>query len=304
MKNIHVLTHHDLDGVVSLMIVKWAFPKANVTYTAFGSSNSEKIKRNFMDWEQEHYNKYDKIFILDLDVSDLYRILDKEKVFVIDHHKSHVENLKNIKIKNANIAVTEYSSNAKLMTKLFKKIYNLKLAKAQSKLIVFTDDYDSGENLISTSRDINTLFWNLEKKFETFQNDFYKGFSGFNQRQRNIIDLHKRNFKKLKETLQVYHIKTKIQNQERTIYATFADNSINEVADVLLYDYKGDIAIVVNSKTQHVSIRRSKNTTGDLDVSLLASKLCDGGGHEYASGGVITDRFLIFTKTLSLVDKN
>ena len=96
MKNIHVLTHHDLDGVVSLMIVKWAFPKVNVTYTAFGSSNSEKIKRNFMDWEQEHYNKYDKIFILDLDVSDLYRILDKEKVFVIDHHKSHVENLKKL----------------------------------------------------------------------------------------------------------------------------------------------------------------------------------------------------------------
>ena len=48
MKNIHVLTHHDLDGVVSLMIVKWAFPKVNVTYTAFGSSNSEKIKRNFI----------------------------------------------------------------------------------------------------------------------------------------------------------------------------------------------------------------------------------------------------------------
>ena len=77
-----------------------------------------------------------------------------------------------------------------------------------------------------------------------------------------------------------------------------ASNSINEVAHYCIKKLGADIAIVVIPFSMSVSFRKNKETCS-IKLNKLAEALCDGGGHEYASGGKITDKFLAFTKSLT-----
>jgi oligoribonuclease NrnB/cAMP/cGMP phosphodiesterase (DHH superfamily) len=76
---------------------------------------------------------------------------------------------------------------------------------------------------------------------------------------------------------------------------------VNDVCDYLLRTYNSDIVFFVNTNSQHVSFRKKKDCT--VDMSKLAKNLCDGGGHEYAAGGKITDTFMEFVKQLTPVEK-
>ena len=58
-----------------------------------------------------------------------------------------------------------------------------------------------------------------------------------------------------------------------------------------------DVAIIVNPNSGRVSFRRRAESK-NVDVSRIAAKLVDGGGHEYAAGGQVTDKFMDFTKLL------
>ena len=71
----------------------------------------------------------------------------------------------------------------------------------------------------------------------------------------------------------------------------------NEICEYLLKEKGADIAFFVNPDASHVSFRKNKSC--DVDVSKLAAKLCEGGGHEYAAGGKITETFMNFTKLLT-----
>ena len=51
---------------------------------------------------------------------------------------------------------------------------------------------------------------------------------------------------------------------------------------------------MVNLKIGTVSFRKLK--TCSVHLGKLASALCDGGGHEYAAGGKVCDKFLDFCK--------
>ena len=61
------------------------------------------------------------------------------------------------------------------------------------------------------------------------------------------------------------------------------------------------MGIVVNLKTQSVSFRRAKNSA--INVAKLAAKVADGGGHEAAAGGKLSDNFLNFTKIFKIYDQ-
>ena len=51
--------------------------------------------------------------------------------------------------------------------------------------------------------------------------------------------------------------------------------------------------MLINTGNKRVYFRKQKDT--DINLGKLAEKLCDGGGHEYAAGGVLSDNI----KTLS-----
>ncbi len=83
--------------------------------------------------------------------------------------------------------------------------------------------------------------------------------------------------------------------KDYSVVATFANYAINELAHFLINKYNTDISIIVNTQAKTVSFRRSKQC--DADLSILATKLCQGGGHAASAGGKLTEQFANLTKT-------
>jgi len=113
---------------------------------------------------------------------------------------------------------------------------------------------------------------------------------------KNVQSYDDADLDKLKEQLKTttYYV-GKIKNYK--VISCCTDFAVNELAYFSLKKFNADIAFIVIPSTNRVSIRKNKNTC-ELDLSKLAELLCDGGGHAYASGGKLTDKFLNFTKTL------
>jgi len=293
-KKYFVWTHYDLDGVVSYLNVRWGLNKP----IPYKTSTPKNFREDFTQWlVHNNIEDYDKIFILDLDVSDNKDLIDRKNFMIIDHHESHV---KNSDYKRATAIIKEYKSAAELVYKVFKKLTDVKLTTEQKKLILFASDYDSYTLDLEDSSKLNTLFWNTSKGFESFVRNFSKGFHGYSLEQENIIKFYVQKLLQLKEQIKVYANKIKIQGKERYVCATFAEKNTNEIADILMNEYNAEIAFVVNVKSNHVSIRRPKNVT-DVNLSILAESLIDGAGHQYASGGVVTKKFCEFTKLLKQI---
>jgi len=294
MKKYTCFTHYDLDGVVSYITLRWALGP----FDSVQQSTARRFREDYTKWLiNNNPDDYDKIYITDLDVSEHKDLIDRDNVFIIDHHKSHEENAG---YKKATAVVKEYKSAAELIYKVFRKLNNLELTQEQKKLILYTSDYDSYELQLSESVKLNSIFWHTNKGFDSFVKHFSKGFYGYTVEQESIYKFYKEVIDRVREQLSVYSGTFKIQGKERIVCAAFADKNINEVADFLLKDFNAEVALVVNTKGNHVSLRRPK-TGSDVDVSLLSAKLCNGAGHEYAAGGEITEKFLQFTKLLKQV---
>jgi nanoRNase/pAp phosphatase (c-di-AMP/oligoRNAs hydrolase) len=291
-------THYDLDGISSYLVLKWFHPKEVIELR---TSQSKNFCKDWKAWiNTVDISKYEKIYILDLDVYECIELIDKENVLIIDHHETHFKEIE--KYKKATALIKIYSSAAKLCYKIFSKLYpDIQLTDAQKKLIVLADDYDSYALQLEDSKKLNDLFWNTQKAQEEFIKWFINGFNGFNHQHITIIKQYENRLHNIKESLKVYSANIKIQNKIRKVCAAFSTTAINDVADILKKEYGADLAIVVNTKSKSVSFR-IKDHTSDLDVSVFAEKIADGGGHKYAAGGKITESFMEFTKILKPIN--
>lgn len=290
-RNIHVFTHCDLDGAGCLLALIWAFPNDTITYTIVSSPHSFKT-----DVEKaishKPLSKYDKVFVTDLCIlQDDLSLVDYKNVIFIDHHKTSDR----LTFRHANNFAKDFTSCTLLIYKLFKS--SLELSSKQKQLLIYIDDYDSYTLKFSKSKELNTLYWaHYNNNMPLFLNDYSEGISELTPLQSNAINLHNQKIHSAISNLQLFTATANIQNTVCKIIAAFSDIAINDVADFILSKYKPDICIIVNLKNSRVSFRRiNKN----VDVSLLAQKLCDGGGHEAAAGGKITEQFLTFSKTLT-----
>lgn len=290
MSKYFVFSHLDLDGVVAYMVLKWYFKKSiPVKFTT-----ANKFAEDFTLWSKENIDKYDKIFILDLDVSAHRELVDNKKIVIYDHHS-----INNEEYSQSPGKVTVCSSAAKLVFQIFSRSPNIDFTLAQKRLVALADDYDSYTLSVPESYELNIILFESQNKPFNFIDDFENGFNGFNEQQKNIITLHKNKLRRvLNELPGIYANKIKIQGKDRNVVATFADSCINEVAEFLIKTHKADLAIVANMKSNHVSLRKSNGTNPDLDVSIVAQKICDGGGRAETAGGVITEKFQNFTKLL------
>jgi oligoribonuclease NrnB/cAMP/cGMP phosphodiesterase (DHH superfamily) len=291
-KKIFCFTHYDLDGVVSYLVTKWAYPKHTLEYKAVVDSN---IRTELTKWLLNNsFDDFEKVFFLDLDVSGSVDLIDKENVFIIDHHKTHVDNMK---YKNCVAIVKEYPSACLLAYRAFKKIYDCKFTDAQKQLVLYGNDYDSYTNQYAESRMLNAIYYNTQKSFETFVGIYADGFVEFSKQQLAIYQMFENELADTIKNLKLYQGGyADVDGEYRVVVATFASRHINDIADHILNMYNSDVAIVVNLSSKHVSFRRPKDGTMKLDV--FAKDIAGGGGHEYSAGGIISDAFLDFTKTL------
>lgn len=292
-KKIFVWTHWDLDGLVSCLVVKWAHPDCDFEYQPVGSLG---IREDITKWLLKHkFEDYETVYFVDLDVSEHADLVDRKNVFIVDHHKSHVEKMK---YEKAVAVVKEYPSACKLLYKVFKKLYNTPFTDAQKMLIILGNDYDSYKHDLPESKMLNAIFWQTQKSFDTGMKLYNSGFKGFTQQQLAIYDIYKKDLDKALNGLKIFENKSiEVLNGVYHVTATFTDSFVNDITDYLLEKYNPDIAIVVNLNTKHVSFRRNKKST--VQLHTLAEQIADGGGHEYSAGGFVTDEFMEFTKLLT-----
>ena len=60
--------------------------------------------------------------------------------------------------------------------------------------------------------------------------------------------------------------------------------------------------MMINLKNNIVYLRRNRNI--DFNLSKFAKKICDGGGHEYAAGGILNESVLTLSKQFEPLDRN
>lgn len=300
MKKDLIVTDCDLDGIGSYLTFKW-FTNTKAQHIICSQNNFKKT------WAS-HFNKhkiteYNKVYIFDLDTSqESLSLVDKPNVIIIDHHDTHIKNKD--KYKHAKTVLIDTTSCCKLVYSLYSKKYRNKveLNNKQKLLVAMIDDYDSYELKLPDSYRLNVVLWNyVGKRAEKFCEDFKDGFTGFTQTHENIISLNQKKVERVISELEIFKANVPISGEKYNIYATVASTSLNEVAHHIIDGYDCDICMVMNPKTNRVSFRKSKTSAENIDLGKLASKLADGGGHVYSSGGKITDRVISLTKILQPV---
>jgi len=288
---IAIWTDNDLDGAGSALALKYVYQhKAETIFIK--ETNDYDLIGYIKGWMDQYYNDFDLIFITDLFIPDeLIPYVDKSKVVIIDHHQSHFE-VKD-RYKNANVCIKIYPSCVKLIQNKFAKVLD-NLSDSQKLLFDIVNDYDSYELKYKESLKLNAVYHSLNKpRVDKFIERFQDGFTDFNVHEQNAIKLY---FNKLKDQIErLEYFEGSIKQFK--VVSCCADFGINEVARLTLKKFQADIVFVVMPHVGAISIRKNKDTC-DLDLSKLASILCDGGGHQYAAGGKITDKFLTFTKSL------
>jgi len=298
---IYVFTDFDIDGVASLLTLHWALG-AKPGQIAFKTTTVTNFRREFLSWlDQNNINDFDKVYILDLDVAKHADLVDRKNITIIDHHLTHV-NAKDV-YKNAEVSVTETTSCAKKVYNHFKLLGKLdKLTQQQKYFIALADDYDCYQFKLPETYELNCLYTNTQKtstkqRAEIFLEKYYSGFKPFNAQEKAIIKEFVDRKNKAIANLQIFAGKVSVAGKERVVYGTHGNKFVNEICDHMLNTHPADIVFFVNSDNSHVSFRKNKKC--EVDLSKLAAKLCDGGGHEYAAGGRLTDAFLNFTKLLT-----
>ncbi|MDB4464484.1 DHH family phosphoesterase [bacterium] len=291
-KKYHIFTDIDLDGICSYLTCSWMLNE----YCSYTTCRVNDLKEKVTQWlDRNKLEDYEAVYFLDLDVSshDLLEQIDKDNVHIYDHHDTHIANID--KYKNAHISVEQATSTCRL---LYNKNESLtkSLNQNQKLLILMADDYDSYKFNVPNSYELNVLLWSLTgDRFGKFTDMFKDGFVGFNQQQQNIINLYANKLNRVLGQLEVYNAAIPIKGETYNMYSTFASECINDVADHILSNYKCDVVMVVNPKSRKVSFRKDKKC--ELDLSLFSQSVCDeAGGHKFASGGMLCDKYMNFSK--------
>ena len=286
--NIQVWTDTDLHGAGSALVLKWLYKDAKV----FSINDvSEYTFTGKFKGAQESLDHYDRVYIIDLDLTpEQIRLADKPNVVVVDAHKNHTKH-KELYSKAKTILDDSYYSCVDLILDKFDK-HLQHLTDKQKELLEYISTYDWYNTKHKESLKLNAIYYNLNSpKTEKFIAAFIDGYREFTIHEKNAIKLY---FKKFKDQIDTGEVFTGMI-KDYSVVATFANYAINELAHFLLKKYNTDISIIVNTQAKTVSFRRSKES--NIDVSILATKLCDGGGHAAAAGGKLTEQFANLTKT-------
>lgn len=288
--NVFIWGDADLDGAGSILALKWLYDQNGCLVDHGTVSNGEDLQFKFSEWLSNNYNKYDRIFICDLSLEgDAIPVVDKKKVVVIDHHKSH--ELAKHQYKNAKAIIYEATSTVSIIRDKFKldKI----LEEPQKKLLTCIDDYDCYNLKFPESIKLNILL--KKKRSDKFIEEFEDGLRPFTPYETNQIKLF---FTELRDQLDgTEYFEGKIKDYK--VIACYVERYSSETAHIALKRYDADICFAVNLKYGSVSFRKKRGCPVKLNV--LAEKFCNGGGHEFSAAGKLTDRFAQLIKDFKKV---
>lgn len=289
MEKIHIFTHSDLDGAGSFLATSWCHPDAEITYTPVISANT--LREQLLEWLVKHnFSDYDRVYVLDLDCYESKELIDHENVTIIDHHKTHSDAVQQSAYSCEHI-VKEYTSASKLCQLELCEKFEIEFTNAQKAMVMICDDYDSYTLKSKFSKPLNTVFYGITPRFHGFVERYKNGFDGFNKGEQSMIRIAQQELKNITSNLkECYGTLSKYK-----VVCAIATSHINEVHSYLLKKCDCDISIIIIPRYDRVSWRKQKDC--DAPLHLISEKICEGGGHEYAAGGRLTEKFLALTKT-------
>lgn len=285
-QNIQIVTHTDLDGVVSYLTICWLYgKKLDVlgTTPAKLEQDYSKLLASGKTW--------DKIYFLDLDVSKIGNQIDKQNTIILDHHKTNI-----FPFKNAIVRIYNETSCAKLIYDTFFRVKQI--TNKQKTLIALADDWDSNTKSTPLSEGLNIVYHSMSDKFKSFVEDYYEGFEPFDKFKQNTISLYKKHREEYLVTLNPFLGTVDFESAKNVkVGAVFCEKYVQECCDWLFKKYSVDVAIAVILNQKRIAVRRNSNNT-TIDVSKFVQRIAFGGGHEAAAGGSLTEEFAEFTKLL------
>jgi nanoRNase/pAp phosphatase (c-di-AMP/oligoRNAs hydrolase) len=287
-----IFTDIDLDGAMSYLLFLWFNNNKQIPYI---TTKVNDFKSSFEAWSAKRgVDKYDSVYILDIDTSqDSQRLVDKDNIVVIDHHDTHVANKD--KYKHCKHFITEKTSCSRHIYDLLAKSVDVQLTDKQKHLMLLVDDYDCYKLQLPHTHALNIIFWNYQgDKLARFVARFKNGFDGFTEEEQSIISFYNKKIDRVISELKYFQGRVTISKTEYNFISTFASECINDVAHHITENKGADVSIVINLNNNRISFRKSKGV--DLDLSKIASKIADGGGHKYAAGGILTPKFKEFSK--------
>lgn len=290
MRRCVIFTDFDLDGVGSYLAFKWLTGIEEEEVIPLKVSN---LREKILSWlNNNSFEKYDRVYFFDLDTTDIGDLIDKPNVTIFDHHETHT-----YEYKQAQAEVLITTSCTKLIYNRLKE-NGATLSVPMIKLLSLIDDYDSYTLKYEDSYNLNILFWYYNSdRLVYFAERFKNGFDGFTDPEKNLIKSYIRKFENYYNDLRLYHAEIPIGSRSYKFISAFAHKHVNDIAHRILQKNKDicDVVMLINSNNKRVYLRRQKES--DINLGKFAEKICDGGGHKYAAGGILTDTVKILSKS-------
>lgn len=292
-----LFTHsQDIDGAGCALLAEQVFQIYTLvpTKTFDINKNVEKYIDNKFIYD------YDKVFVTDLCIKEpLLKFINedkelKNKIIVIDHHKSEIDEGNN-KYSFVNIIVEQdgiKQSGTSLFYKYLIENNFLKRNELLDKFVELTRTYDTwngNKDLFIEGRKLHILFESLsfDKYLEIMSDKLYNADDvTFNEYESKIIDRYENNLKQeiLNALKDIKIVTLNINNVSYKIgYINIEYKYRNDVNGIVKKDNKYDIDVIgmIMKDTDTVSYRQ----VHDIDVSIIG-KFFGGKGHREAASNL------------------
>lgn len=284
MSKIFTWVNSNMDGAASTILLGNIFQKMDYKQVFFG-----KFKEQYLEWEKNFYDEYDKIFIVGMVLDQqLINKLDDPKLVFISNRGDKLD------VYDSTLISEECSSCTRLIYNKFKTSVNF--SQNMKKLVLYVDDYNDYKLKFSESEYLNGLYRKYSyDRFNSFVKRFWEGYDGFTEKELEMAEEYFSDVEKEVSNLELFSG----QYKDWKVISTISKMPVNEVSKQIMNNYDVDVVIVVNTDTEFVSFR--KGLESNANISYMATKLCDGGGSAGSAGGKITRVFEEFTQTLNLI---
>jgi len=332
---IYSISHNDLDGYSSQLLVKMYADQTNQKITMFNVNYGKEL---LFAIESLDLTKNDFVFITDLNLEEnVALLLDKLKeqigfkLQVIDHHETG----KNIASKYSWYFYNKEHSATKLtydfFTQYFKEPEFVYLVNLYDMWIEENKDFEKAKSLNTAFKDILKHYTkNIMELRRDFAFELIFSFSKILLKEKNIFKAEKKisklerrflsgdKFKSI-STLRAEKAYEYIYENEMYKLVSFGGYKIKVLIDLnevfqevshIILNKEKDIDFVIHiNKQGFMSFRSSENRPS---VELFAKQYFDGGGHRNASGGALNgarngkkfkkeDLFELFLNQLNII---
>lgn len=292
------LTHADLDGASSAMMLHALFTDVTSVPLSYGTSNKLTNYINEIAATPHMINQYDAIFITDLSLHadhvkklfTAFAVADFKGHFVwLDHHDSSKEfhNPKN------NIFIVDDICGAKLTKRYLESIYEVNLSKYDY-FIELVDDYDLWKHKDKNSKRLNYIFNHYMKVdkdngYNNFMNYYLKNnieFNNLTTLEQSIIYKAEKEISDTWENLDVT-----VMKDSKIGFMMVDPSLVSEISAMVLENSELDVIINYPPNYGSGSIRAKDTNIKDINVAKVAKYLFEhgnllssAGGHPHACG--------------------